>query len=178
MAHNIIKNLNAMTCLGVCGVLILAQLFQFYFKELPCPLCLLQRVGFIGIAFGLILNAYYQPRPLHYTLSILSAVFTCIVSARQILLHILPHSGSYGSAIFGLHLYVWSFLTSGLLVIMIACILGNDKQFNDTQNTVVNSIFYKYTFYLVIAIALLNSISAFQICGLSECPDNPSHYLW
>lgn len=178
MTYNNIKNLNAIICLGVCGILILAQFFQLYYHELPCPLCFLQRVGFIGIAFGLILNAYYQPKPIHYTLSIVSAVFTCIIGARQILLHILPHSGSYGSAIFGLHLYVWSFLVSAFLILIIALLFGSDKQFNKTTDISRNQLAYKCLFFLVMLMALFNSISTFHICGISECPDNPLRYLW
>mgnify|MGYP006198665043 CR=1 FL=1 len=39
------------------------------------------------------------------------------VSARQILLHIVPGSGSYGDAFFGLHFYTWALIVFSLIVI-------------------------------------------------------------
>jgi disulfide bond formation protein DsbB len=38
---------------------IIALFYQFAFHELPCPLCLLQRVGLFFIAFGAIMNIRY-----------------------------------------------------------------------------------------------------------------------
>jgi hypothetical protein len=40
----------------VCGVLGVAFYYQFALGELPCPLCALQRVGFIVAGVGLVLN--------------------------------------------------------------------------------------------------------------------------
>ena len=49
---NFFKILNALDVIGIIIILIVAFGFQFYLKELPCPLCLLQRVGLIAMAFG------------------------------------------------------------------------------------------------------------------------------
>ena len=53
------RTLNALGMLAVCLVLILAFAYQFALYELPCPLCLLQRVGFVAVGFGLGLNLLY-----------------------------------------------------------------------------------------------------------------------
>ncbi len=76
--------------------------------ELPCPLCLLQRIDFIALGRGLLLNMRFGPSPLHYGLVIAAALFGAAAAGRQVLLHIVPGSGAYGSPLFGLHLYTWS----------------------------------------------------------------------
>ena len=45
------------------GVLTAALVMQFVFGELPCPLCLLQRVALVGVAYGLLLNLRFGPQP-------------------------------------------------------------------------------------------------------------------
>jgi disulfide bond formation protein DsbB len=71
----------------------------------PCPICILQRAGFIAAGFGLALNLMFGPRPSHYSLAILGAMVGGIMSANQVLRYIVPGTGFYGNAIFGLHLY-------------------------------------------------------------------------
>ncbi|MBV1926927.1 MAG: disulfide bond formation protein B, partial [Rhodobacteraceae bacterium] len=100
--------LNALGMLAICLVLILAIYYQLALYELPCPLCLLQRVGFVAVGFGLGLNLLYGARPRNYALMLLAAVFGISVSVRQILLHIVPGTGHYGSPVLGLHYYTWA----------------------------------------------------------------------
>jgi disulfide bond formation protein DsbB len=71
---------------------------QFALHELPCPLCLLQRILFAVLAIGPIMNIRWGPRPNHYALSMLAAIAGAVVSTRQVLLHIMPGDGGYGSA--------------------------------------------------------------------------------
>jgi disulfide bond formation protein DsbB len=73
-------------------VLVLAFADQLWFRDLPCPLCILQRVGFIAAGFGIALNLMFGPRPSHYGLAIVGAVAGGVVSARQILLNIAHNS--------------------------------------------------------------------------------------
>jgi len=95
--------MNVLALYAIAGVLFAAFAMQFWLSELPCPLCLLQRVFFCAIAAGPILNLRYGPRASHYALSILAALIGASVSARQILLHILPGDPGFGSAVFGYH---------------------------------------------------------------------------
>ena len=78
--------------------------------ELPCPLCLLQRILFAVLAVGPILNMRFGPRPSHYALSLLAAVAGFVVSTRQVLLHIMPGDAGYGSALLGYHYYTWALI--------------------------------------------------------------------
>ena len=69
------RTLNAIALLLVCVVLIAAFYYQFTLYELPCPLCLLQRVGFVAVGFGLALNLLYGARPHHYGIMLIGAIY-------------------------------------------------------------------------------------------------------
>ena len=66
--------LNALSLYAVALVLAVAFAAQLVLRELPCPLCLLQRLQFATLAVGPILNVRFGPRPSHYALSLLAAV--------------------------------------------------------------------------------------------------------
>ena len=72
---------------------------------------------------GFLLNLRFGVQPLHYGLSILAALFGVAVAGRQVLLHIVPGSGAYGSALFGLHLYTWSLILFGAVIAGIALLM-------------------------------------------------------
>jgi disulfide bond formation protein DsbB len=90
--------LNVLSLYGMALILAGAFAAQLLLHELPCPLCLLQRVIFALLAVGPILNIRFGPRTSHYALSMLAAVMGAVVSGRQILLHILPGDAGYGTA--------------------------------------------------------------------------------
>ena len=71
--------LNALSLYGVAAVLAAAFAAQFVLNELPCPLCLLQRIMFTALAIGPILNIRFGPRPSHYALSLLAALIGAMV---------------------------------------------------------------------------------------------------
>ncbi len=47
------------------AVLLIGFILQFVLW-LPCPLCLLPRIGFVMVAFGFMLNVVYGPQSRHY----------------------------------------------------------------------------------------------------------------
>ena len=91
--------LNAVSLYAVALVLAAAFAAQLMLDELPCPLCLLQRLQFAVLAIGPILNVRFGPRPSHYALSLLAAVAGAAFSTRQVLLHIMPGDAGYGTAL-------------------------------------------------------------------------------
>jgi disulfide bond formation protein DsbB len=92
------------------GVILSAALFvQFFMKELPCPLCELQRAAFINIGLALLMNVRFGNKASHWGMVILSAMAGGAVSIRQICLHITKPEG-FGSAFLGLHMYTWCFI--------------------------------------------------------------------
>lgn len=162
---------------GIIIVLLLAFAFQISFRELPCPLCLLQRIGFMCIAFGFLLNFRFGLRPSHYSIVLFSALFTAFVAMRQIALHVVPGTGAYGSALFGLHLYTWSFILAMIIVIFTTFLLGFDRQYKPSSPTNIRWTYLTHFLFLVVTLVILgNIVSNVLECGLGECPDNPVNY--
>ena len=177
--QNIALLANILDILGIAILLFLTFIFQFVYKELPCPLCLLQRVGFLMTGVGFLLNLRYGLRASHYALALFGALFTAFVALRQMALHIVPGSSSYGSSIFGLHMYTWSFVISMAIVLFTAGILGLDTQYSELPKKIR---YFNYIlpvlFVVMFLLAATNLISLVMECGLGQCPDSPTNYLW
>jgi len=169
---------NAAEITGVLIMLFMALIFQVFLNELPCPLCLLQRVGFFGVALGLLLNLRYGLQPSHYSIVILSALFTSFVALRQIALHVVPGTGSYGFAFLGYHLYTWSFIISMIIIFATTVMLGMDRQYATNFSSVPRfRALTTLLFAILLLLVGLNVISVLLECGVSACPDNPTQYF-
>lgn len=168
---------NIIELLGIVLMLFLAFVFQVILNELPCPLCLLQRIGFLGVAFGFLLNLRFGLRPSHYAIVLMSALYTSFVALRQVALHVVPGTGVYGNAVFGLHLYTWCFVVAMIVVVFTTLMLGVDRQYRRASS---NNIRWRYlTHFLFIIVALMamaNLVSVILECGIQQCPDNPVSY--
>ena len=121
--------LNALSLYAVALVLAAAFAAQLLLHELPCPLCLLQRIQFAVLAIGPIMNIRFGPRPSHYALSLLAAVAGAAFSTRQVLLHIMPGDAGYGTALFGYHYYTLALIGFVAAIVLLAAILLFDRQF-------------------------------------------------
>lgn len=158
----------------IAAVLTAAMVIQYGHGELPCPLCLLQRVAMLGVCFGLMQNFRngFSDRNLGY--SLLFSVFLLVVSIRQTLLDIYPRPGHeyVGSAVLGLHMPVWSILIAMALITAFAiklCVIGTeDGTSPPKRNSTFGRIAMLLSFY-VIAIAVANLGSVVVQCGLSQC---------
>lgn len=168
---NRVRILNALETLGIQFILVVALGFQIFLHDLPCPLCLLQRVGFFGIAIGLLMNLRFGLHPSHYAIALLSALFTSFVALRQIALHVVPGTGVYGLPFLGLHLYTWSFIISMLIILFTTVMLGIDRQYQNSMAIRMQSHWSTYTLIALTALLLIiNIISLFMQCGFGECP--------
>jgi len=170
--------LNALGLIAVDTVLALAFIDQLWFSDLPCPLCILQRAAFTAAGFGLALNLVFGPRPSQYGLTIVGAAAGAAISMRQILIHIVPGSGSYGNEIFGMHLYTWAFIAFALMVVGCGVLLFDDRQFARSEpwsNRL--SVLPLTAFVLFLVLAVGNVISTILICGAGFCPEAPAGYL-
>src|ERR1700723_4243405 len=92
--------------LALAGVLTAAMGFQYLDGEIPCPLCLLQRVAMFGCCFGLIVQLRSDDSERGTGIALIFAVLLLVISVRQTLLDLFPRAGHdyVGSAIFGIHL--------------------------------------------------------------------------
>jgi disulfide bond formation protein DsbB len=168
--------LNAVSLYAVALVLGAAFAAQFMLHELPCPLCLLQRILFALLAIGPILNIRFGPRPSHYAMSLLSAVTGAVASTRQVLLHI--GDTGYGSALLGYHYYSWALIGFVAAIVLLAAILLFDRQFADdgTALPADGGAFAQTAVWLVIALTAANVATTLLECGFGACADNPVVY--
>ena len=176
MTPNLSRLLNALGLVAVDTVLVLAFVDQLWFRDLPCPLCILQRAGFVAGGFGLALNLILGPRPSHYGVMILGAVAGAVVSVRQILLHLVPGSGSYGNAILDLHLYSWALIAFSLIIIGSAIMLLFNRQFAATERDRLK-VLPVSAVVLFVSLVVANVVSTLAICGVGLCPETPGGYL-
>jgi disulfide bond formation protein DsbB len=176
MNRSLAVTLNALGLYAVALVLAAAFAAQLWLAELPCPLCLLQRIQFAMLAIGPILNVRFGPRPSHYAVSLLTAAAGAAFAMRQILLHIMPGDPGYGSALLGYHYYTWAFIGFTVAIVLIAAMLLFDGQFKEVGAAVQVGAFARIAVWLVIALTALNVISTLVECGFGACPDNPVEY--
>jgi disulfide bond formation protein DsbB len=160
----------------IAAILTGAMTMQFVYGELPCPLCLLERVALFGVAFGIILNFRHGFSYRNTGLSLLFAIFLLIVSVRQTLLDIYPRPGhSYiGSAVFGLHMPVWSILIALAILTAYAVkliVLGNDDHLakSDIARVPLLSRAAAILGLYVIALCAINLVAVVLQCGFGEC---------
>lgn len=168
--------LNGLGLLAVSAVLAAAFFEQFARGELPCPLCILQRAGFCGVALGLALNLRCGPRPSHYGVAILSALVGGVISTRQVLLHIAPGDAGYGDPLLGLHLYTWALLLFFLIAVGCSILLLFDRQFETPEAKTPLPALGVAAFALAALLVLGNGVSTVLECGGGLCPDNPTEY--
>ncbi|MEO8507723.1 MAG: disulfide bond formation protein B [Betaproteobacteria bacterium] len=172
------RSFDTLALLGICGVLLVAFYYQLVLGELPCPLCALQRVGFVVAGVGLMLNLRAGYSPAHYGLVLLTSVAAGSASLRQIALHVVPGSGSYGSAFFGFHFYTWAFVGYGALVVYVGMMLLLAPATPMRDRMPPPAALARLACGLFVVLALANAAAFLLECGLGPCPDDPVNYLW
>ena len=173
MNQNSLYQFNSVAKLMVLSILLGAFYFQFGLKENPCPLCLLQRMGMIGVIIGLSMNTFYGLRKEHFGVVIISAIIGACFSIRQILLHICPVPGEatgYGEPVLGMHLYSWGLLVFVMSIVgsVIFLFLMDDTKSHDRKP----SVFEKGVFYLALLVIAVNFIATIFECQLGPCCEN------
>ncbi len=160
----------------IAGILSTAMIFQYAKGEIPCPLCLLQRVAMFGVCFGIIRNFRDGFSYQNVGYSMLFAMLLLVVSVRQTLIDIYPRAGHeyVGSAIFGLHMPVWSVVIATALLSAFALQLAIFGRSEDLKTPVVKlsptldrfgQIFSLY----VVTLCAVNLVSAILQCGFGQC---------
>lgn len=160
----------------IAGILTAAMTLQYANGEIPCPLCLLERLALFGVCFGIMQNFRGGFAYQNTGFSLLFAVFLLIVSVRQTLLDIYPRPGHeyIGSAIFGVHMPVWSIIIALTLLIAYAtkmAAVGGDEYLEKADPKsfpFVSELAAGLSLY-VIALAAINFVSVVLQCGLGEC---------
>ncbi|MEN0097797.1 MAG: disulfide bond formation protein B [Brucella pseudogrignonensis] len=160
----------------IAAILTAAMVLQYANGEIPCPLCLLQRVAMFGVCFGIILQFRHGFSYRNTGMSMIFSLFLLIVSVRQTLLDIYPRPGHeyIGTSVFGLHMPVWSILIAVALLIAFAFQLilwGGSTQLQHKSLTHQSSLRVLATALslYVIAIGVINFVSVGVQCGVDEC---------
>lgn len=170
--------LNMLALAGICVSLIAAFFFQLVLGEIPCPLCMLQRVGLMLVGLGFAMNVRFGPSAIHYAIVILSAMTGAGVSLRQVLLHIAPGDAGFGSAIFGYHMYTWGFIAFMASIIFAAVMLIIDRKHLAGSNQVISTALGAVLIGLFLLLALGNLASDVLTCGLAPCVGDPQGYIF
>ena len=177
MTRSLAVTFNALSLYAVALVLAAAFAAQLLLHELPCPLCLLQRIQFAVLAVGPILNVRWGPRPSHYALSLLAAVAGAAFSTRQVVLHIMPGDAGYGTALFGYHYYTLALIGFVTAIILLAAMPLFDRQFEPGREpAVAPPAFAALAVWLVFGLTALNVVSTLLECGFGACAENPAVY--
>ena len=156
-------------------VLTVSLVLQFYFKEMPCPLCLLQRLAFFGIAFGLILALRLEHKMRYIGYSMLFAFYLVVVGARQSLINIIarPHHTWIGGTIFGLHLPVWSVIIGMffLLLFILYFIFMPQRLMVVKHDTFTNRVSNVLSEFIIL-LGIISLVAVIVQCGASICHTN------
>jgi disulfide bond formation protein DsbB len=159
--------------LTMAAILTTAMILQYYGGEIPCPLCLLQRVAMFGVCFGIILHFRDGDSARNDGFCMLFALLLLIISVRQTLLDIFPRPGHdyVGSAVLGLHMPVWSVIIAAAVLVAFAvklAILGGEYP-RDPQASPTLARVARLLGLYVIAICLINFVSVMVQCGADAC---------
>ena len=158
---------------GLAAILTTAMVLQYAAGEIPCPLCLLQRVAMFGICFGIIHHVRDGYDGRNIGIGLVWALFLLLVSVRQVLLNIVARPGhTYpGSAVLGLHMPVWSVVIAFAVLVAFAAVLAlcdGERIRAEPPSPLLRRIGVVAGLF-VIALCVVNLVSAVLQCGLGAC---------
>lgn len=174
---------NHVFLLGYCAVLLSGFVIHFTEWEHPCPLCVVQRMAMMLCAMG---PAYVIARSrvgqvvrsdvmTGFGMALVGAVAGLVMSARQVLLHIMPPDPGVGSTLLGLHLYTWGLVT--FVVVFAGCgfyLLVSDEL---VPGPVRYGWVSRAALWLFALVILANAVVVFFEEGVHWfLPDNPVTY--
>ncbi len=172
--HRLHRMANILGLLLICIILTLAFSDQLAHHDLPCPLCLLQRVAFVAVGLCFCMNLQHDIKTTHYGLMLISALLGFALSLRQIFLHVAPGNPGYGDLFLRLHFYNWSSIIFLTIILMIAIALLLERGFMNEPVPPAKLTMALMIFFMILILA--NSISTLLECGFKMCPDNPIKY--
>jgi disulfide bond formation protein DsbB len=159
--------------LALAGILTAAMAIQFIGREIPCPLCLLERAAMLGCCFGLMQQLRSGGSQRGAGIGLVFSVLLLVISARQTLLDLFPRPGHayIGGAVFGVHMPVWSVFIAVALLLGFAvrlAIFGGPRAAPEAEAATLRRLTHALGLYVII-IAGINCLSVLLQCGLGEC---------
>jgi disulfide bond formation protein DsbB len=158
---------------ALAAILTAAMVMQYAFGEVPCPLCLLQRVAMFGVCFGVMRELREGTSAQSTGLGLIFAILLLVISVRQTLLDLVPRPGHdyVGSAIFGLHMPVWSVIIALALLAGFAgrlALFGGPHVAPERESMLMRRAVQALCGY-VIAVCAINLVSVVVQCGVGQC---------
>ena len=157
----------------LAAVLTAAMVMQYAFGEIPCPLCLLQRFAMFGCSFGVVQQLRSGTSERGTGIGLIFSILLLVISVRQTLLDLVPRPGHdyVGSAIFGIHMPVWSVFIAVALLLGFAvrlALFGGPRSASENDGSTIHRLAQGLTVYVVF-ICAINFISVVAQCGMGEC---------
>ena len=158
--------------IALAAALTAAMVMQYGFGEIPCPLCLLQRYAMFGCCFGIVMQLRSADSQRGAGIGAVFAVLLLVIAVRQTLLDLFPRPGHayVGSAVFGIHMPVWSVLIAVALLLGFAArlaLFGAPRLALD-KSSPIGRLTGALAFYVVL-ICAINFASVVVQCGAGEC---------
>jgi hypothetical protein len=155
------------------AILTAAMVMQYVFGDIPCPLCLLQRVSMFGCCFGLLHQLRTNDSERGGGIALLFALLLLVIAVRQTLLDLFPRPGHayVGSAVFGVHMEVWSVVIGVSLLMALALrltLFGAPRVLHQAERPPLVRAVRLMELYVVL-ICAINVASVLLQCGLGEC---------
>ena len=158
---------------SLAAILTIAMVLQYGAGEIPCPLCLLQRIAMFGICFGIIRHVRHGYDGRNIGIGLAWALYLLMISARQALLNIVPRPGhAYpGSAVLGLHMPVWSVVIAVAVLLAFSAMLAlfDGKQLSATPPSPMLTRIGTVASLYVVGLCFINLVSAILQCGFGAC---------
>jgi len=170
------------------GILSTAMfVFQFALGEMPCPLCITQRMAMMAASLGplyvIVQSLRGQLTETKFMVGLgmasLGALVGAIMSIRQIELHILPGDPGYGTAIMGLHLYTWALITFVIVIAFAGLLMlfGHEFQPIAPEARWARSLAWIIVWAFVATIAINMVVVFFEEGFNLYLPDDPTGYV-
>ena len=187
--------LNFLGLLAMVGVLVGAYVYEFGYRDVPCTVCLLQRLAMVAVAFGAAMNVMLGPDPRHYAVCLISAIFGGAISVRQTLLHINPYfdtttgqptleattNGPFGAPVWGLSLYVWGVILFATVILAVGIVQLFRSQFVAAEGPQESDKLARLAMVAVgvlFIVAAAETVTTFLECGFGDCPNDGGWVWW
>ncbi|NIE73633.1 disulfide bond formation protein B [Pantoea sp. Ap-967] len=157
---------------GICFLLLDAFFYQLVLGELPCAFCNLIRVCLMLLGSGLLLNRVFGINPWNYVLSAFGALIGSLLSLLFMFAKAPAWTKPTGSAIFGLHMYTWTFMvfTAAIMFCLIMAVLyaRRDTQVSEPSSLAARPKAHGLIIGVFVALVAANLVSAFLQNGFDH----------
>jgi len=153
----------------------ITMIIQIACHQIPCPLCLLQRLGLLGMGVGLISAFRRDYSPAHIGAVMVFSLYLLMVGVRQSLNNIVARPGHHwiGGTILGLHLPVWAVITAfGLLLLCAAALLVAPRSAQPFSAEKACPLIHRLGVFMSACLIMLcgmNLLMVFLQCGVGIC---------